>query len=63
MDDRLLKYIKNNSGSRLVETAIDVAYNSPDLREDMLLYIFKYLMEENKAMEKTISNLLKPKNQ
>ncbi len=59
--DRLLDYIKDHSKSKLVQTAIDVARKSPDLQEDMLLYIFKYLSEENSAMEASIKKLLTSK--
>lgn len=59
--ERLMKYIKDNTKSKLVQTAIDVASKSPELQEDMLLYIFKYLMEENVEMEATIKKLLSTK--
>jgi hypothetical protein len=59
--DRLLDYIKDHSKSKLVQTAIDVARKTPDLQEDMLLYIFKYLIEENAEMEATIKKLLSTK--
>ncbi len=59
--DRLLDYIKNHSKSKLIQTAIDVARKSPDIQEDMLLYIFKYLMEENIAMEEQIKKILAKK--
>jgi hypothetical protein len=42
----------------LVHTAIDVASKNPSLREDMLLYVFKYLLEENKEMELKIKELI-----
>jgi hypothetical protein len=59
--DRLLDYIKDHSKSRLVQTAIDVARKSPEIQEDMLLYIFKYLIEENAEMEATIKKILASK--
>lgn len=59
--DRLLDYIKNHTKSKLIQTAIDVARKSPDIQEDMLLYIFKYLIEENTEMEATIKKLLSTK--
>lgn len=59
--DRLLDYVKDHSKSKLIQTAIDVARKSPDLQEDMLLYIFKYLTEENAAMEATIKKILTSK--
>lgn len=59
--ERLLNYIKNNTKSKLVHTAIDVANKNASLREDMLLYVFKYLLEENREMEKKIKELLQKK--
>jgi hypothetical protein len=59
--DRLLDYIKDHSKSKLIQTAIDVARKSPEIQEDMLLYIFKYLTEENAEMEATIKKLLSTK--
>lgn len=55
--DRLREFIKQNTTSKLVKTALEVA-KAPDLEEDMLIYIFKYILEENKEMEATIRRLL-----
>lgn len=59
--ERLLIYIKSNADSKLVKTAIDVACKNPSLQEEMLIYVFKYLLQENKEMEKTIKELLSRK--
>lgn len=59
--ERLLEYIKVHSDSKLVKTAIEVARKNPALQEDMLVYVFKYLLQENKEMERTIKNLLSRK--
>lgn len=59
--ERLLNYIKSNTDSKLVKTAIDVACKNPSLQEEMLIYVFKYLTQENKEMEKTLKELLTQK--
>lgn len=55
--DRLREFIKQNTNSRLIKTALEVA-KSPEFEEDMLIYVFKYILEENKEMEQTIKKLL-----
>lgn len=59
--ERLLSYIKTYSDSKLVKTAIEVACKNPALQEEMLIYVFKYLLQENKEMEKTIKSLFEKK--
>lgn len=59
--ERLLEYIKANTSSKLVKTAIDVARKNSSLQEEMLIYVFKYLTQENKEMEKTLKDMLKQK--
>lgn len=58
---KVFDYVQQNSSSRLIKTAVEIALKNPSMQEEMLLYIIKYMIEENEEMAQTIRKLMNDK--